>query len=836
MSLKNPVNHGGIFGQNYGLGNPFPQIAIQEYNVETQNFGAETGQAGSAVITAITKTGGNHFHGSAFIDFQPNSFITQPYFDKKNGVPKPAYNRKQFGGELGGPIIPDKLTFYVAGEGTIENLPGTQGIVTNVPTSVSNLVNISHNKDFKQGLYFGKLTWFATDSDTVNLEAFIRRENNLSDIDSNAASTHGRTILTHEDRFQFNWKHHAGNFVNELNIAYDKQTQETPPVGTGPEYNLDNSYYSASDCTADEIANTNCQVMNPDFSARAQLGAHYFYQGDAVKSFTLKNDSTLISGNHTIKFGGQFALLNMSRTVNNAFDGRYFYYNPGASGTFDPLTDQPYGAKINIQSSPTVSAKDYQIGAYVQDEWRPDDHWTLNYGLRWDLETNANNNDYVTPTAVADALRNYPGWAANGIDPNNYISTGSNRKPEWGAIQPRFGVSYDVHGDGSLVIFGGVGRYFDRSLFIEGVLETLTNSSKIANVYFCNNGGASQGAGNGLTPADCAQWNSAYLNPANLRALAKTQGTNGGDVWVLNNKTRLPFSDQLDFGIRKRFGQIRTSITYSHISSHNIFQYVRANYFTNGWYTRYLQTDAAGNVIGCTPGGDAWIQDNISDVTYAACPAGGGQLQGYQGKLDRGMSDGKAQYDAFYIKAEKPFTDNSIWGFTTTLTLQFAKSNVAQALSSDEFYNGSRQDAYGWNYVGGVEKWHLVTTGIYRAPLGLTLSGTLDLSSGPSFGNVVFGDTPDSASAYGNFGGVFYPKPFIAYKRLDLKIAKTFTMPWGDGDHKLTADFQVFNVFNWLNRTYSAWGAGSGDPAPLIENGQVYNDSRRFQAGIRYKF
>ena len=86
MSFKNPINHGGVFGQNFGLGNPFPQIAVQEYQVQTQNFGAESGQAGSAVISAITKTGGNEFHGSAFIEFQPKSFITQPHFDKKNDV------------------------------------------------------------------------------------------------------------------------------------------------------------------------------------------------------------------------------------------------------------------------------------------------------------------------------------------------------------------------------------------------------------------------------------------------------------------------------------------------------------------------------------------------------------------------------------------------------------------------------------------------------------------------------------------------------------------------------------------------------------------------------
>ena len=115
MSFKNPINHGGVFGQNFGLGNPFPQIAIQEYQVQTQNFGAETGQAGSALITAITKTGGDEFHGSAFIEFQPKAFITEPYlrqegpFDPIKKCQKSDYDRKQFGGEFGGPIVPARL-------------------------------------------------------------------------------------------------------------------------------------------------------------------------------------------------------------------------------------------------------------------------------------------------------------------------------------------------------------------------------------------------------------------------------------------------------------------------------------------------------------------------------------------------------------------------------------------------------------------------------------------------------------------------------------------------------------------------------------------------------
>jgi outer membrane receptor protein involved in Fe transport len=821
MSFKNPINHGGVFGQNFGLGNPFPQVAIQEYQVQTQNFGAETGQAGSAVISAITKTGGNEFHGSAFIEWQPKSFITQPHFDKKNGLPKPDYNRKQYGGELGGPIIPNKLHFYVAAERTNQLRPSSTGNVDEdlFPQNLVAQTNVSHNMDFKQGLYFGKLTGYLTDEDTVNLMGYLRREDNLGDIAGNATDSHGRRIRTDQDRYQLQWRHNAGNFVNQLNIAYDKATQDTPSIGSGPELVLLNP-------------------GDPPFSEGILSGAHFFEQGDRQKSWTLKNDSTLrIGSEHTLKFGGQIVRFDLSRSVVNAFNGRYYFHNPGPVANFDFDSEQPIQARINVQPSATVNAKDTQIGLYIQDEWKPDDHWTINAGLRWDFESNANNNNYVTPPAIAAALRAYPGWAARGIDPEDYISDGSNRDPFYGAFQPRLGVAYDVHGDRDLVFFAGAGRYYDRQLFIQGVIEELTNSNRQVDLFFCPGGGPAQGTGTGIGQANCAQWSEALRDPNNLRTFAENSanaaGLSGGAVWVLNNKTKMPYSDQFSLGVRKRFGDIQTSITFSHIVSHNIQMFARANFYNNGWFTVLLTPG------GCENGGDQWIIDFTPDGPFPNCAAANGQLPGFSGKLNRGLSNGKAKYNALYFYAEKPFTKEAGWGFTTAFTLQKARSNVAQELNSDEFYNGPNLDTYGWNRVNGVPKWNWVTSASWRAPLDITLSGLLTLNSGPAFGNIVAPwngldvPVPQGACCYANLGGVFFPKKTIGYKRLDVRVAKTFKLWHG---HEATVDFEVFNVFNWLNRNYSSWGAGGGNPAPRTEDSQVGADARAFQAGFKYSF
>lgn len=843
MSFKNPINHGGIFGQNFGLGNPFPQIAIQEYQLETQNFGAEVGQSASALLTAITKTGGNQFHGSAFVEYQPKAFIEQPHFDKLNHVPKPDYKRWQFGGDLGGPIIPDKLTFYVAGEGTVENLPTSTGNVQGIPSALASQINISHTKNFKQGLYFGKLTWFATPDDTVNLEAFVRRENNLSDIDSNATSSHARTILTHQTRFQVQWKHTAGNFLNYLNVAYDKATQSTPSVGTGPEFNISRPFSDQATClantpTASQAVNCGSTVgtsggyQNPDFSVLAETGAHFFNQADNQKSWIIKDDATLRHGEHTFKAGAQLTFYDLARTVNNAFNGRYFYFNTGPTGTFDPTVNIPYGAQVNIQPSQTVSGKDTQIGLYIQDEWKPDVHWTINAGIRWDFESNPNNKDYVTPPDIAAALRAYPGWAARGINPEDYISNGHNRKPVWDEFQPRLGVSYDLHGDRDTVLFGGAGRYYDRPLFIEGVIEGLTNSSLVQQVTFCQ---AFAGRPGG-PPANCVNFTPALLDPNNLRPVAAALANGqGGPVWVLPNKLKMPYSDQFDIGVRKRFGPITATLTYSHVESHNLFMFVRANFFQNGWYTRFPVTDSTGAIIGCTNGGDAFINDyNNPPANFPNCPAINGQLSGRTGRLDRGSDNGRARLDALYLQIEKPFTDTSTWGFTEAVTLQRARSNLTHNLFDDEAWNEPAFGTYGWANVAGVPKWQSVTSANWRAPYGFILSGTLTLTSGPSFGHINCDiPIPPDAGCYANLGGVYWPKQDIGYKRLDIRVAKTFKMPWG---HELTADFEAFNVFNWLNRNYSEWTSGGGANPPLTENSQLANDQRQFQVGLKYKF
>lgn len=812
-SQKNQVGFGGVAGQNFSQGNPFPQSAVQEFRVETQNFKAEYDQAGSAIITAVTKTGGSEFHGGAFGEFVPKAWYGRPYFDRPGNAnnptganEKPDYKRWQFGADLGGPIVPGVLHFFAAYEGTRQTSPArVVDAPSLLPPSIADRFAGSFAAEFKQDLYFGKLTLFASENDTLNGSYFLRQESDLKDYGGNRAFENGRDVGTETKNAQFEWIHRGDGFVNELTLSYFKSFTGTPTITVGPEHVLTNGGPNFDD-DGDGIPDP-ADANDPSGADLLFFGANSFQQANDQESYTFKNNFTYTgSDNHVFKAGFKISMNTLTRIEDAFANGSYKY----AFQRFaDVDTSIPFRATISLLPPTPMEADNVQVGLFIQDDWTIDDHLTVNLGLRWDYESNNFNNDYQTPGKVASALRAYQPWQAAGINPEDYITDGTKRSPFMGAFQPRIGISYDVNGDRDLVFFAGAGRYYDRNIFYLASLETLFNNIRSeASVNFC--GAAGLPACTGL--ADQLAWNPAYRDPQALRAAVGQSGL-AGDIWVINNDAKVPYTDQFTLGVRKRFGPVQFSAAVAHNRSHDGFIFVRGNRQPNGNYT---------------DGGDAWVRDNF--------PAGGGQVPGYTGRLNIGSSEGEQRYTALYLTADKPYTKTSGWGATAALTISDAKSNQAIGFDEGQMFNAGRQDAFGWQPTRGLESWRFVATAIGDLPWGLQASGTLTLSSGPRFGNVDFSRTPPANCGgcfYYNDGGVFSPEPFIAYKNLDLRLAKTFKMPWGG--HELTIDGEVFNVFDSVNRNYSTWGAGSGSDPSLKENATV-GYARTFQVGAKYRF
>src|SRR5687767_12571537 len=115
VSFKNDVIQGGVIGQDSSRGNPFPQNAVQEFKVLTQNYSAEFQKSSSAVITAVTKSGTNQVDGEVFAFFQDNGLVDD---NPMTGAEQAFFERLQTGLSVGGPVIRDRMHYFLGYEGT----------------------------------------------------------------------------------------------------------------------------------------------------------------------------------------------------------------------------------------------------------------------------------------------------------------------------------------------------------------------------------------------------------------------------------------------------------------------------------------------------------------------------------------------------------------------------------------------------------------------------------------------------------------------------------------------------------------------------------------------
>jgi outer membrane receptor for ferrienterochelin and colicin len=832
ISIKNLVNHGGTLGQNLSSGNPFPASAVDQFDVQTQNFKAEFEQAGSAVISSVTKTGGNSFHGEIFGEWQPKAFISENFDDRPGGrnnatrpyKQKPDFDTKYYGGNLGGPIIKDVLTFFVDFEGTKKTfgsndinvypngLSSPNAAALAYAQSAQSKYNGSFAADFNEKLYFGKLTFFATSADTVNVSAFIRNESNLQ-INGRETTTEASTRNRNDEhRYQLTWTHRGANWLNEFIFARDAAANGAIPNTSGSSYVVVDAGLS---CDPDTHV---CTPNNPNVgSSRVlALGGTNFTQDDHQYQTLFKDNVTFFGGAHTIKAGVKVNFTKLQRLEDNNSQGTFFYNGNTFTGI---ASSTPYAASINTAAVSPVTANNTEIGGFIQDDWKPDEHWQVSAGLRWDYESNSRNEKFVTPANIAAAIRAYPGWKAAGINPDDYISTGSNRKPFTGAFQPRLGISYDVKGDRDLVFTIGGGRYYNRSLFIDSALETIKDVYE--SVVTIN------------TPPNCTLGTARCVAtiPTDVSALRALAAMQGGEVHLMNNNTKVPYSDQFSFGVRKRLGKINTSISFSYIKSHNIYQEVVGNRNPDGSY------NPGGNPV-FTYDGNVYA----GGIFFPSGALSTAPLPGF-GSIFIGNSDGEATYAALYLQADKPYTDESGWGFSTTLTISNARSNDSRngANIGDPFnFDAPTIGAQGWGRTSGLERWRFVGTGTVRLPLDIRATTFLTVSSGPYYGGVLCGiPAPAVDGCYTTNFGIYKPGG-IGYANIDFNFSKTFKMPWAKS-HELTVYFQALNAFDMVNRNYSMWGGGFrnvGDAGPSgrYDLGGVASQGRNFKVGARYKF
>jgi Carboxypeptidase regulatory-like domain/TonB dependent receptor len=769
VSYKNDVLQGGVVGQDASRGNPFPQNAVQEFQVLTQNYKAEYEKASSAVITAVTKSGGNRFSGDVFSLYQDKNLSENEQmlplgpdriYEKVDVEPKPTYERWQWGASAGGPIVKNRAQFFGSFEENRqdrENLV-TLGSATGAPPSLIEQLRTYEGvflSPFRERLFFGKVSAQPRTGQQLEVTYSFRNETDIRSFGVQRSFEGAEDVRNRVDSVLGKWQvATGGNWVNEAYVSY--QRSRWNPVPENPD------------------------LIGQDFQELMRIGGFPTEQFIVQERTSLRNDFTRFAswrGNHALKGGVVLSFLDYE--VLKLFDANpTFRYRSQESWAF------PFEASFGV-GDPDLSASNTQFGFFAQDDWAVTSRLSLNLGLRWDYESDMLNNDYVTPENVHAATAPF-------VDTNRYFTDGDDRPPFYGAWQPRLGFSYDLFGTGRTVAFGGWGRHFDRVLYNDTLDERFRLQYAVRTFRFSVDGAPRDGQ-------PTIVWNPSYLSVAGLQGLIERQVAPNPEVFLIDNETEPPVSDQFSVGVRQRIANIVMSASYSGIRSRNGFTFIRGNRRPDG----------------------------------TCCLS----VPGFSGLLI--SSDAKKTwYDAMYFQAEKPYgAGGSPWGFSVTYTLGRAEQ-IGGDLFSLDF---PRVEDYPRHPTSADERHRLVTTGIVGLPWDMVASTIISLGSGTPYTitDESRGAGPNERVINRNAGR---PEQFAfiipdawAYRSVDVRLEKAFRF---GGTQRFSVAFEGVNIFSYDNftnydgfiPTLPSTNPNFGRPRGLIDPG------RRFQFGLRYAF
>ena len=782
-SYKNDVLRGGVVGQDASKGNPFPQGAVQEFRVITQNYKAEYQKAASAIITATTRSGTNQWEADAFAFGVGKSYVARDAISAQRGEPRPDYKRLQAGGSLGGPIAKDKLFFFGTYELNARDEPGYVRLggdtLSAPPSLIAQLQPLTgqFTSEFREHLGFGKLTWQKSDRSTIDASANIRRETDFRGFGNQTSFQAAENLDVDVYTGVANWKYAGDRWLNEAQLSGQRFTWGAIPKSETP--------------------------IVQDYQGLLRVGGKDASQDFTQTRLTLRNDLTRsgvqFGGDHVFKGGASVDFLSYEAIKNQQATPVYRYRK-------DENYARPFEAVYGF-GDPKVTTDNQQFGAYLQDDWTVTPRLVLNLGLRWDVETNMINNDYVTPAPLADSLRgalnsklvvDRPVLKSDGTCCNTqqvrvidelggldrYITTGSSDRPVFkNAWQPRVGASFDVTGSGRSVLFAGAGIYYDRNYWNTLFDERFRRQYNVPRIDFRTSCPAG-------SPVNCVVWDPKYLDPAQLKTLSGTAGV--PEIFLVANDLKPPKTYQFSGGLRQGIGRALVTLSYNGVRGDNGMNFVRASGF-GGLGPNYAT---------------AFVTDDRV----------------------------KSWYDAMQVQIDRPILADTRWGGSIAYTL--ARSDE-QGQTTDIFWGFD--DKY--PTVGdlprrrapGNQVHTIVANGIVRLPWTIYASTIVNLGTGLT----INADDNSAGSAFGQQRKYVYSpptQPFLGIghvfstQTVDLRVEKAF----GFADaQRVSIVADVFNTFN--NANYGCYNATiESTPNPNYNTPGCAGLGRRLQVGLRY--
>jgi len=820
------------------------QDAVREFQVNTSNYSAEFGRAAGGVVNTVTKSGTNDFHGSAFWYFRNNAWGARNAFAQLNGVGiKPKDERHQFGGSIGGPIAKDKVFFFFSYDQQRRDFPA---IATTATAGFLNPVTVSTPADCTLGtlttgqtlgcrgitqaqadagltflnglegvvdrrgdqlLLLPKVDWIINDRNTLSVVYNRMRWDSPGGVQTQAVIFRGTNSFGSDfvdiDTLNARWNSTvSSNILNEFRFQFARELNQQTGQAPGP-----GEPTTAPDGGVPDIGITGggFDIGRPNFLPRNQYPLE--------KNFQFSNSTTMLVGDHTLKFGGDISRVN--DVIDNLFQsgGEYRYNN-----LQDFLTDfaDPVQKRYNFFSQafgPSVaefSTTDFSF--FVQDDIRVTPRFTLNVGLRWEYQK------------LPEPQR------ANPLEPRtaNFPSDTNN-------FGPRIGMAYDVTGKGETSIRGGYGIYYGRvinSVIFDALTKT-SGATGAQSLFFRPNFGGSPIYPN-VVPA-----------PA--------PGATGGNIVVFSPENENPLIHQADVVFEHTIAQ-NTVVSVSGLFSwgRNLTTVVDDN-------LPALSGTRTYNVNGGPFAGQTVTVNNY----FGARPdANFGRITEIRSTID-------SNYAALVLQINRRLTDGL--QFNASYTLSDAEDNGQTSNTFTPFAGNNPSDPFDLSLEEGKSQFHVphrfVANFVYAPEtiLGLGKNGGAAeaILRGWSFAPII---TIQSGAAYsagidddlwGANGSRIFPgvarngfsQPYVA--NIDLRISRRFNFSESKSLEILAEGFNIFNRQNITgvntrayNRPFGASndlnfntspnaGGTFGDPTAAGSN--IFRE-RQIQFAARFKF